>query len=397
MILWSGQVVSIVGTRVTAIAYPLLVLALTGSPAKAGIVGFSQTVPNLLFFPVAGAVVDRWDRKRLMLACEAGRALSLASIPVALGLGILGFLQIVLVAFVEGTLYVFFLLAEQAALPRIVAKDQLPAAIAQNQAKVLGAGLLGQPLGGALFSLSRAAPFVADALSYAASFLSLLFVRTPLQETRSREHGRMSTEIAEGILWVWREPFLRVAVFLLAAVNFVLAALTLVLIVRAKELGASPPLIGLMLGFFGVGGIAGALIAPRAQRRLSPSAVIVGATWILAIAVGLYMVIPNVIALGIVLGLSTIPFASVNVVLISYRYALVPDRLLGRTQSAILLVGFATIPLGSLAAGLLLEAFGAISSLAVLAALTLAVASAVTLSPAVRNAPRPDDLAPLPD
>src|SRR5919201_2146616 len=107
MLLWCGQVVSTVGTRVTNIAFPLLVLAETHSPAKAGIVGFTQTLPYMLFYLPAGALVDRWNRKRIMLAADAGRALALASVAVVLAFGSLSFAQIIAAAFIEGALFVF--------------------------------------------------------------------------------------------------------------------------------------------------------------------------------------------------------------------------------------------------------------------------------------------------
>jgi MFS family permease len=175
--LWTGQVVSTLGTRVTSVAYPLLVLTLTHSPAKAGIVGFAQTLPYMLFFLPAGALVDRWNRKRIMLAADAGRALALGSIAIALAFGSPPFAQIVAAAFVEGSLYVFFRLSESAALPQIVPKPQLPTAVARNQARDQGADLAGQPLGGALFGIGHMLPFLADAVSYAISFASLLFIR----------------------------------------------------------------------------------------------------------------------------------------------------------------------------------------------------------------------------
>jgi len=186
ILLWSGQVVSTIGTRVTSVAYPLLVLAQTHSPAKAGLVGFAQSLPYMLFYLPAGALVDRWNRKRVMLVADAGRALALGSLALALALDELTLAQIIVVAFVEGSLFVFFSLSESAALPQIVPKEQLPTAVAQNQARIQGADLAGQPLGGALFGISRLLPFAADAISYAISFVSLLFVRPAFQEERER-------------------------------------------------------------------------------------------------------------------------------------------------------------------------------------------------------------------
>jgi MFS family permease len=127
------------------------VLAETHSPAKAGIVGFAQTLPYIFFYLPAGALVDRWDRKRTMIVADAVRTLALASLAIALALEAFELAQVVAVAFVEGSMFVFFSLSESAALPQVVPKEQLPTAVAQNQARIQGADLVGQPLGGALF------------------------------------------------------------------------------------------------------------------------------------------------------------------------------------------------------------------------------------------------------
>src|SRR5205814_9194653 len=129
--------------------------------------------------------------------------LALGSLAVALALGEFTFAQVVVVAFVEGTLFVFFSLSESAALPQVVAREQLPTAVAQNQARIQGADLVGQPLGGALFGISRQLPFAVDAISYAVSFVSLFFIRTPFQEERPRSVTKLRAEILEGVRWLW--------------------------------------------------------------------------------------------------------------------------------------------------------------------------------------------------
>ena len=148
MVLWSSQVVSTVGTRVTSIAFPLLVLAETHSPAKAGLVGFAQTLPFLLLYLPAGAFIDRWDRKRTMILCDAGRAVALGSIAITIALGGLSMAQVIVAALIEGSLFVLFDLAEGAVLPQLVSEEQLPAALAQNQAKAQSADVVGQLIRG---------------------------------------------------------------------------------------------------------------------------------------------------------------------------------------------------------------------------------------------------------
>ena len=155
-LLWVGQAVSVLGSRVSAIAYPLLVLALTGSPALTGLVGFVGSLPYIVFQLPAGAVADRLDRRRLMIACDVGRAAALASIPAALALGRLTVGLVAAAAFVEGTLFVFFRLGEVAAIRAVVRPDQYTQALSQNEGRVRAATLLGQPIGGFLFALVRA-------------------------------------------------------------------------------------------------------------------------------------------------------------------------------------------------------------------------------------------------
>ena len=160
LFLWSGQVVSTIGTRASSVAFPLLVLGLTGSPSKAGLVAFAQTLPFVLLFLPGGAVVDRVDRKRVLLAADVVRALAFATLVAALALDRIRLGHIVAVAFVEGAGFVFFRLAEAAALTKVVPPEQLSTALAQNQARDQGAMLAGAPIGGLLFGLDRTAPFL---------------------------------------------------------------------------------------------------------------------------------------------------------------------------------------------------------------------------------------------
>ena len=375
-------------------AFPLLVLATTGSPAQAGLVGFAGNIPYVLVALPAGALVDRVDRRRLMLVSDAARALALASIPIAYAFDALSVAHVAAVAFVEGAFFILFDFAETSSLPHLVAREQLPTAISIHQARVQGADLAGQPLGGVLFALHRMAPFVVDVVSYAVSFFALLVIRRPLQDARDEPRRPVRAEIAEGIAWLWRQRFLRASVFLVAGSNFVGNALFLVLIVRAQELGASPGVVGLMLGFYGAGSLLGSLLAPSVVRRVDSRHIVIGSLWLWAAGAAALALVGEPLVLGVVVALAGFPLIFWNVVLASYRYALVPDRLLGRVQSAGRLIAWSTIPLGALAGGLLAESIDARASILVLAASGAAVALAATGTPAIRRAPRVEDLSP---
>jgi MFS family permease len=368
------------------------VLAETHSPAKAGIVGFAQTLPYMLFYLPAGALVDRWDRKRVMILTDALRALALSSLAVALALDTFSFAQVVVVAFVEGTMFVFFSLSESAALPQVVVKEQLSAAVAQNQARIQGADLVGQPLGGALFGISRLLPFAVDAVSYAVSFVSLLFIRTAFQEERPRSVTKLRAEIVEGVRWLWHQPFLRAGVLLVAGSNFAFSALILALIVRAKDLGASSATIGLMLAFLGGGAILGSLVAPRVQRQVHAKVIMIGSFWIWALGALISAFLQSPYALGAVWAIGGIFGPIFNVAFATYRYALVPDRLLARVGSAALVVAWGAIPLGQLIGGFLLDGVGAVNTILLVAAASASVGLAATLSRTIRTAPRAEEM-----
>ena len=163
MLLWSGQVVSTLGSSASYVVYPLLILAITGSPAAAGIAAALGNLPYLIFSLPAGALIDRWDRKRVMILCDVGRAVTVTTIAAAVWLDVLTVWQIYAAAFIEGSFFVFFNIAEVAALPRVVPKDQLPQAAAQNEAAFAAAQIVGPSFGTLLFqTLGRAAPFVAE-------------------------------------------------------------------------------------------------------------------------------------------------------------------------------------------------------------------------------------------
>src|SRR5439155_13751531 len=192
------------GSTATSIVFPLLILALTDSPAAAGVASALRAAPYLIFSLPVGALIDRWDRKRVMINCDVGRAIAVLTVPVALWLDALTIWQIYVVAFIEGTLFVFFNIAEVAALPRVVPKAQLPSATAQNQAAFAVAGIAGPSLGTFLYqSVSRMAPFIADAVPYVVSVVSLFFIKTEFQLERAPSDAtrHLGREIMEGLRW----------------------------------------------------------------------------------------------------------------------------------------------------------------------------------------------------
>ncbi len=387
VLLWSGQTVSIIGTQISTIAFPLLVLALTNSPIQAGIVSAAGTLPYLLFTLLAGALVDRWNRKAVMIACNIGSGFALASIAVALTLGTVTIAQIAIVSFVQGTFAVFFGLAEAGALPQVVSKAQLATAVAQGQIQYSVGGIIGPPLGGALYSVAHLLPFAADAGSYAVSGLSLAAVRSQLQDTRDAVQRSLRAEIAEGLVWLWRHPLIRFMAFLTASLNIGTTSYVLIIVVIAREQGASSALIGVIFAVSGGAGILGAIIGASIQRRVSFGRAIVGVTWCAALSYALYAIAGTPTLVIVVVALQMLFFPTYDVVQYTYRIAIIPDALQGRVNSVFRLISWGVRPLGFALTGLLLERVGGVTTVLVISGWLALVALVTTFNRHVRDAP----------
>jgi MFS family permease len=392
VLLQAGQLLSTLGNQTSFIAYPLLVLAVTGSPAKAGLVGFAGILPYPLFVLPAGLIADRLDRKRVMIVSDVVRALALSGLVAAIAAGDPPFALIFAVAFVDGTMFAFFNIAEVGALRAVVPKEQLPRAAAAEQARLSTVILAGPPLGGFLFGLGRSLPFLADAISYLFSLVSVIAMRTPFQEEVSAPDGRLRAQLIEGFKWLWQQPFLRGCAVLFAFTNFAGNALYLLLVVAASRQGLSSTAIGTLIAIYGGLSLIGSLISPRVQKLMSMRAILVVTLW-LAIGTGLYVIEPNVWLLiaGVV------PLAllnpSLNAVVIGYRVATTPDRLQGRVNSVARLLAQVGAPLGPLVAGLLLDAYSPRLTCLLITAWFAAIALWATLSPSIRGAPKLTELA----
>jgi predicted MFS family arabinose efflux permease len=388
LLLMGGQAVSSVGSQVSLLAFPLLILALTRSPAQAGLITGLRSLPFALFCLPAGALVDRWNRKRVMILCDTGRALALGSIPIAFALGELTLVQLYLVSLIEGTLFAFFNLAEAACLPRVVSKEQLPAATAQDQTLYAMSGLLGPSLSGALYSTTSTLPFLADAVSYAVSVFSLFFIKTEFQGERTAAPRRLWSEVLEGMNWLWRQPVLRFITLLTFGLTTPCVGYVLILIILAQNMHASTFIIGLILAFGGAGSILGSLVAIPIQKRFSFGHAIIGSSWIWALSWLGYAIAPNLIVLGLVNAIGFIIVPVYTVLQYSYRLALIPDELQGRVNSLFRLSNFGSQPIGLMLTGVLLQAIGPVPTVLVLFVPQFVLCIAASLNPDVRNARR---------
>ena len=390
VLLVTGQLLSSAGSQLTTVAYPLLVLALTHSPAKAGIVAFARLAPRPLLGLLAGVAVDRWDRKRIMLAADAVRSIAIGALAATVLLNP-AYWPIPIFALVEGIGDTFFTGAQAGAMRAVVPASQLPAAVGIQEARSAAVNLAGPPIGGALFGLGRAVPFIADAVSYAFSFLSLLAMRTPFQQKRDPDTTPLRRRIAEGFRFLWRHPFLRTTSFLYGIGNFALPGIFLVLVVVGRRQGLSGGEIGGLFAVFGACLLVGSLASPLFRRRFSVRTIILIElyTWV---GSAFFLIWPNVYVLTAAILPQAVALPVTDSVVVGYRIAITPDRLVGRVESVRTTIALLVSPLGPLVAGILLSSISARATVAVFTACGVVLAAWGTLSPAIRNGPRLEEL-----
>jgi MFS family permease len=391
MLLQLGQLLSSAGTSTTSIAFPLLVLATTHSPAKAGIVGFARSLPSAFFALPAGLAADRWSRRRLMIAADGVRVVAIGTLAATILLDRIAFWQIAVVAFVEGSGTALFFGAQPGALRAVVPAPQLPAAAAAETGRAAVVRLAGPPLGGALFGLARALPFIVDAVSYAFSTLSLLAMRTPFQEEREPQVASLRSRLAEGFHFVWSQPFLRTCALLFGLANFIGPGVLFALVVIGAQQGLSGGEIGALVSAFGACLLLGSLLSPIVRRLLPVRAVLLLELWTW-VGCALFLIWPNVYVLTASILPTALAIPSTDSVVHGYRIAMTPDRLLGRAESVRSMISLLIAPLGPLMAGFLLGAVSARATIAVFAAAGIVLAVWGTLSPSIRMAPSLDEL-----
>jgi len=395
VLLQIGQLLSSAGTSSSSIAFPLLVLAVTHSPAKAGIVAFARSVPSVLFALPAGLAADRWSRRRLMIAADGVRVLAIGSLGVTILLDRIVFWEVVAVAFVEGSGSAVFFGARPGALRAVVPARQLPAAAATETGRQAVVRLAGPPLGGALFGLARALPFLVDAVSYAFSSLSLLAMRTPFQEQRELQVASVRSRLAEGFHFVWNQPFLRTCALLFGLGNFIGPGVLFAVVVIGKQQGLSGGEVGALIAVFGACLLLGSLASPLVRRVLPVRAVLLLELWTW-LGCGAFLIWPNVYVLTAGILPTALAIPSTDSVVHGYRIAMTPDRLLGRAESVRSLISLLIAPLGPLAAGVLISTVSARAAIALFAVTGLVLAVWGTLSPSIRTAPSLDELHELP-
>lgn len=388
LLLWSGQFVSWVGTEISGISLPLLVLALTGSPAQAGFIAGIRGVVYVVWAIPAGALIDRWDRRTVMVIANLGSGVAMGSISLALLFKHITILQLYVACAIEGSFFVFANLSRFAAFPRVVAEEQVPAALAQTNVVSYTALLLGPALGGIIYqTIGAMSSFFLDALSYLVNAISIFFINVPLQVERVKTNTSFRAEIRAGIVWLWHEKMVRFLNILTAGSTLVTVGLYLLIIIIAKQHQASSGMIGLILAIGGAGGIAGSLCANSIYKRFRFHHILIATTTLSFLIFTLYFFAYNIIILAAITVALNAVTPVYEVTAFTYSVSVIPDRIRGRVTSITRLVVLACYSLGFFIMGTLLQWIGTTWSILVFSCLLLVLALMTVFKFAVSQRP----------
>jgi predicted MFS family arabinose efflux permease len=395
-LLWTSQSLSDLGSGVASLALALLVLVHTDSAVSAGLVATLTRVAGLVLQLPAGVLVDRFDRRRVLVICDLLRLAAFTTLAVAVFAGRISMPLILMVALADACGAAMFGVAEDASLRSIVPIAQLPAAVARNEARSYGTSLAGPPLGGFLFALGHAVPFVFNAVSYVVSLVAVLFIRKPLQSPEKREAQTYGAALAEGVRFVFANPFLRALLLVAAPLNFAISGVLFTLIVALQRNGTAPQVIGLAETILAAGGLLGALAAPALQSRLSLPVLARSICWTAAALLIVSALFTTSIAGAVPLGVIVFLGPACNAALFGFQAAITPDRLQGRVISIVHMVAMSLAASAPILSGVVLAAWSAPVAVLVFAAAVAGSALAATFSRGIRQAatqPQPEPVA----
>jgi hypothetical protein len=383
---WLGQSLSALGDAFALIAMPLLVLQATGSVAQMGLVTGTFGIAQLLAGLVAGALVDKMDRRRLMIVCDLGRLLVYSLIPLG---WLLAGPQVWLIYVVTGAgsaLGMVFEVAYITAIPNMIDKDQITEANARLQISMGISFVAGPVLAGLV--IARFNPSVAlgvNAFSFLVSAMSLTVIRLRRMTVADSKGGRAPhhlSELVAGVRFLFNQPLLRAVTILFAVINLVsMGGMDLFIYHLKHDLHQSAGTVGLVLGLASIGAIAGGVLTPILRRRFG-----FGACWIVGLlGTGIGLAGIGIASSVAAIVLLSVAFVFVNTVMgianMSLRQEITPDHLLGRVTAAFWTIAGITAPLGAAAATALAAAFGSAAILCGMGLITMALAGVALFTP----------------
>ncbi|MER8056657.1 MULTISPECIES: MFS transporter [unclassified Streptomyces] len=384
-LLWTGQSLSDLGGAMVDLALPLLVLQQTGSPTRAGVVGTAGLVTTLVCRLPAGVLADRFDRRRLMIVCDALRIAVYALLGWAVLSGAAGLPVILAVVIAGAAATAVFSTAEHASVRSLVRPDQLASAVARNEARTYGVSLAGPPLGGLLFGLGRFLPFLGNALSFLVSLAAVCWIRRPLQQPRKEVAAPVGASTAEGLRFLLGHPFLRALLVIAAPLNMAFTGMIFAMTLALRRAGVAPVLVGFAGAIFALGGFLGAFAAPALQRCMRLPVLITLLCWVTAALMAVSTLLSGSVLAAVPLAAAVFLGPTANAALFGHQAAVTPDHLQGRVVSGVLLAAGSAAALAPVLAGALLARWSPGPAMLVFPALVVVAAVTATVSKGIRT------------
>ncbi len=363
--LWTASTVSNLGDGIFLVALPLLAARLTRDSLSISLVGVFASLPWLLLSLPIGAIIDRADRKRLLVWSDLVRAALVGALAIVVASGRAEIWMLWVLALGLGMAEVFFDNASQVIVPAIVPVELLEKANGRRYAAEVTANIFaGAPLGAVLFAAAIWLPFATDAVSFLASVLLVATLRGSFRPTvatglAATARGSLYSDVRTGLRWLWRHRMLRGMAIALGLSNLGFQMSQALFVLYAQELlHVGERYYGVLLGVMGLGSILGGVLGDRVVRRVGKlfalySSIII---WILSlVAVG---TIPVTWFVTMIAALEAFAATIWNVVSVSLRQQIVPDHLFGRVNSVYRWFGWGTMPLGALIGGVVAANFG---------------------------------------
>ena len=385
--MWWSSAFGNLGDGIYLVALPLLALDLTRSPALVAGVTLAGSLPWLFFALPAGAYADRLDRRRTMTTVTLVRVVAIGGLALAAWADVASLPMLYAVALVLGIGQTFFDTAAQSLMPALVARDDLSRANARLYAVEMTMNqFAGPPAGGALAARSTALSLGASALSFLLAAVPLARMAGSFRPARETLPGRLRTEIAEGLHYVWSNPVLRTFALLLGVMNLVSTGMFAVFplfAVKPGPMGLSEAGFGLLLTSMTVGALAATAVTDRIEKRVGSAPVLVVSVTLIGLPFFVPFATASVVANAVALTVASGAGVAWNVVTVSLRQRITPDHLLGRMNATYRLLGWGGMPIGAGLGGLIGELFGvrAVFLAAGIASMLLVPAAAAVLTP----------------
>ncbi len=359
--LWTASTISNLGDGVFLVALPLLAARITDSPRAISLVGTFAALPYLLFALPIGALIDRTDRRTVLIRADTFRALVVGVLAIVVATGRTEIWMLWVIALCLGIAEVFFDNASQAIVPAIVPVQGLERANGRRYSAEIAANtFIGTPLGSVLFAIALWIPFGFDAISFLVAVLLVKSISGSFRTAQPTGTNRsLYSEVRSGLRWLWRNRLLRGLAIALSLTNLGFQMSQAIFVLFAKDVvGISERWFGVLVGAMGIGAVVGGLIGDRVVARvgqlfaLYTSAII----WILTLlAVGL---VPVTWFITLIAAIEALAATIWNVVTVSLRQSIVPNHLFGRVNSVYRWFAFGTIPLGAAIGGQVATTFG---------------------------------------